>query len=188
MALAKKKTPLEEVAEVIPTTPEPSSSMHAFEEELNESKADDFAPFSVSALGLAFNTVVDAIKRDAIPNYELVKILDVLPVQESTQEFDAEFDLAEEISGQLRTLKTIKNSIFSTDGRIKEGSSVKEAKDFMASSSQLLQMLQKAKAELINIDRMQAIEEATIETLRDLDENIIEEFGRILKEKLDRIR
>jgi len=199
---APEKLPLEQVAEAmaahaktpgtetgIPaSTKAPASSMHAFEADLNETKQDDFAPFSVSALGLAFDTVVQAIKRDAIPEYELVKILDVLPIQADTQEFDSEFDLSQELTNQLKALQSIRDRIFSSDGRIKEGSSVKEAKDFMSSSGSLLQMLQKSRSELINIDRMQAIEEATIDTMRELGEDVIDDFSARLKEKLDRIK
>lgn len=189
MALKKKKlnsaekAPLEEEAEQ--PLEQVANTLRSFEEGLTE---DEMAPFSVSALGLAFNTVVEAVKKNVIPNYELVKLLDELPNQKDTQEFDASFDLSQEINGQLNALQSIRNQIFSSDGRIRDGQTVKDAKDFMASSSQLLQMLQKSRAELINTERLQAVEEATIETLRELgemiDEDLIKRFLEALESKL----
>jgi len=203
MALPKKHKPVSSAEEsvakpdpapILNVTPDPKetpmqqveSAMHAFDDGISE--ADDaLAPFSVSALGTAFETVVRAIENNFIPEYEIRKILDVLPVQQESQNFDANFDLSHEISTQLVALKSIRNKIFASDGQIKEGQTVRDAKDFMASSSQLLQMLQKSRAELINTERLQAIEEATIECIKELDEDAVKDFLANLKEKLDRI-
>lgn len=195
MALPKKKAESADEAQPIPEAPlivetpleTVAKTLASFEEDvLTVDEAT--VPFPDSALGTAFSTVKKAIKDGAVPDYELRKMLDVLPNQTEGQQFDANFDLSQEITSQLQALKAIRDKIFSSDGRIKDGQTVRDAKDFMASSAQLLQVLQKSRAELINTERLQAVEEATIEAIRGLDDEVINEFLNILGEKLERIK
>lgn len=183
-----KRTPVPKSADEEQTTTvkleDIPATMQDFETSLTN---DSLAPFTVSALGTAFETVVTAIKDELIPSYELRKILDVLPAQESVQGFDANFDMGKEITNQLQALQAVRNKIFSSDGRIKEGQTVKDAKDFMASSASLLQLLQKSKSELINLERLQAIEEAVIDALKELGDDATELFLKKLEERLERI-
>ncbi len=160
-------------------------SMKDFEADLGD---DKLAPFAVSALGTAFETVVTAIQGHFIPDYELRKLLDVLPAQEDSQEFGADFDMSQELTNQLQALQAVRNKIFSSDGRLAEGQTIKEAKDFMSSSATLLQLLQKSKSEFINIERLQAIEEATIDTIKELGEDKTKLFLNNLKDRLEKIK
>jgi len=200
MALKRKKVSSAEVTDkeeepVIPAPlaisdvpsnmPEESPSMKSFEEDISD---DAKAPFAISALGTAFETVVVAVREGFIPDYEMRKLLDVLPAQESAQEFGADFDMSAELSNQLNALQAVRNKIFSVDGRLADGQTIKDAKDFMSSSSALLQLLHKSKAELINIERLQAVEEATIETIKELGEDKTKLFLKNLHERLERIR
>lgn len=169
-----------------PPKEEPTSSLHDFEDHLQG--MDSHAPFEFSALGTAFNTVMTAVEQKKIPDYELRKLLDVLPNRQDTQDFGANFDLAEEITFQLQALTAVRENIFSQDGRIRDGKTIKDAKEFLTSSTSLLQLLQKSRNELINADRMQAMEEAIIETLNEQTDEIKEAFMSKFESRLEKIQ
>jgi len=191
MALPKKepapKAPLEQVRDIIDSQ---KPTMQNFEKGLQEKTTEQDAetPFEFTAIGTAFKTTCEAITSNNIPEYELRNLFEILPASLDGQVFDADFSMAEEVTMQLTVLKAVRDKVISHEGKLVSGQTVKDAKDLIQSSASLLQLLQKLRNEIINSDRLKAVEDAVITTLKGKDEEVLLEFMDNLRENLERIK
>lgn len=103
-------------------------------------------------------------------------------------EYGAAFSLADEVNAQIRMVRALRATILDEDGAIIQGSSARDAKEVISSSSTLLTSLMKFHEKIINQDRMRLIEQATIEAIKTLPDEQQEKFFSYLSEKLEMIK
>ena len=98
--------------------------------------------------------------------------------------YGAGFDLASEVEQQILAVRAARDHVMTRDGRLKSGFSSRDAKDLVTAGSTLLQSLMKHHAEIMNIERMRALEQAVIETLKKADPEIAKSVISKLEERL----
>ena len=99
-------------------------------------------------------------------------------------EYDASFDLSEEVGAQVMAVRAIRDEVF-RDGKIRGEVTLREAKEVIASGSALLTTLSKHHADIVNMDRLRALEGSVIEALQEQDEDFKEKVMALLEEKLE---
>lgn len=98
------------------------------------------------------------------------------PPQEPTDIFQV--DLSSAASAFQDALKRLKTTQA-------QNADVAEVGKLLTTMSSVFTMLQKAQAEVINIDRLRKVEQATIDCIKKLPEPTQDEFLTALKEKLE---
>ena len=100
----------------------------------------------------------------ALANYEV----DGTDVPEES--YDSTFDMEKEVTEVLRSVKLLRKSILNANGTgLKAGVTVSEAKDVISMSNTMINTLMKSHEKIVNMARYRAVEQATIDTLRDLE-------------------
>ena len=127
--------------------------------------------------------LITLLELDEVPHDLLPSLADAVSVV-APDNFDEEFDLREELSTQLKMVRAVRNSILNSAGQIREDTTVSEVKSVLDASMKLAQMLTKANKEIVNIERIQAVEAAFLETIADLDEARQKEFVAILEKRM----
>jgi len=78
----------------------------------------------------------------------------------------------------------MQNSVME-NGRIRTGITPKEMREVVQSTTSLMSLLMKAHEKLLSLDRVRAIEQATISVLRELgDDAMVERFVAALEQEL----
>lgn len=140
-------------------------------------KADthEEAGFSPAALQ-AFNYVLDLLKRKQIPPKKLRELMIAISSQEEEldpsdeEAYDETFDMEREVAEVLRSVKILRKSILTPSGRgLRAGVTVAEAKDVISMSNSMINTLMKSHEKIVNMARYRAVEQATVDVLRDLD-------------------
>lgn len=127
----------------------------------------------------AFNALKTRLQYLSSPDQQELKHLLIAELDEDVEDFDHEFDLKEEINGQLRMLRTMRSRAE------RETLSTREMKETLTAASSLISMLIKEQEKVLNIDRLRTIERAVVEAVKTLPTDAQEAFLTFLEDKLD---
>jgi len=97
---------------------------------------------------------------------------------------DEEFNLRDEMATQLQMVRAVRSSILNAQGGVRETTTVGEVKSVLDASMKLSQMLTKANKEIINIERIQAVEAAFLEVVSGFKEDEQKEFVEVLERRM----
>ena len=100
--------------------------------------------------------------------------------------YGADFDLAEEINSQIKVVRALRAKILGEDGSLNEGINAREAKELIASGTTMVSTLMKHHKDIVNQDRLMAVEAATIEAVKTLPPENQEAFFETLERGLAR--
>ena len=98
--------------------------------------------------------------------------------------YGASFDLAAEVEQQILAVRAARDHVMTKDGRLRSGFSSRDAKDLVTAGSTLLQSLMKHHADIMNMERMRALEQTVIETLNEEDPEFRKRVVSRLEERL----
>lgn len=132
--------------------------------------------FSPSA-SQAFNQIVDLAKRKQIPQKKVRELMLALAIYETgegedgeSEVYDETFDMEKEVAEIIQSVRMLRRSIRSPNGKgLKAGVTVAEAKDVISMSNTMVNTLMKSHEKIVNMARYRAVEQATVDILRDLD-------------------
>lgn len=80
-------------------------------------------------------------------------------------EFDEDFNIRDELVIMMKMVKAVRNEVIDPAGRVKEGTTIQEVKSVLDSSLKLSSELNKVNKDLINQERMQAVEASFMEVV-----------------------
>lgn len=84
------------------------------------------------------------------------------------------FSIAGEIAETVKILRSLRASMFCpVTGKLLEGKDVGEARDLLTTSNSLISTMLKTQEKVINMERFQAVEDSTIETLKTIQEDYL---------------
>lgn len=126
------------------------------------------------------NHVVDLLSRRQIPSKEVRRIMlamreyevggDLGEEAQEEEAYDENFDMQKEIAEVLRSVRLLRKSIMSPSGKaLKAGVTPGEAKDVISMSNSMINTLMKSHEKVVNMSRYRAVEQATVDILRELD-------------------
>lgn len=154
-------------------------------------KVDQFEAAIKSSLATAVTHVVEAITNRLLSAKQLTDLSTALKtsypgffeLQEGElddPEYGADFDLTSEINQQIRLVRAMRSKVLGENGHLKNEIPVREARETITSSNAMIQQLMKHHKDVMNMERMRAVETATIEAVKTLpDEQQAEFFGRL---------
>lgn len=104
-------------------------------------------------------------------------------------EYGADFDMIEEVNEQIKAVRALRSSVLDpVTGQVRDDKSSRDVKEIVSTSATLLTSLMKFHEKIINQDRMRALEQATIEVVKDLSPEAQEKFFTALEEKYAQIK
>jgi len=131
--------------------------------------------FSPEALQ-SFNHIVDLLKRRQVPKKKLRELMIAISANEDNsgdegeEAYDETFDMEKEVAEVLRAVKILRNSMLNESKKgLKVGVTIGEAKDVLSMSNSMINTLMKSHEKIVNMARYRAVEQATVDILRDLD-------------------
>ena len=99
-------------------------------------------------------------------------------------EYDESYSLKDEMTMMLVAVRAMRNEILDGD-RLRKNVGVKDLKEFLTSSSSITSTLMKNHEKLMSMERHRAIEQATIETLKEIGgEEVVDRFLALMGSKL----
>lgn len=108
-----------------------------------------------------------------LPEEQVKQLLDLLSsrLPESLSDdriYGANYDIKEEVENLIKSVRALQNTVMDDSGRIRSGITPKEMREVVTSTSTLMTLLMKSHEKLLSMDRIRALEQATVETLRQL--------------------
>lgn len=89
--------------------------------------------------------------------------------------FDEKFSISGEVAETIKILRTLRRSLFCpVTNKLKEEYEIEDARNVLTTSNQLISTLIKTQEKVVNMERFQAIEEATIDVLKMLQDDYLE--------------
>ncbi len=134
-------------------------------------------------LAKAFEEVLLAIQSGTAPDHLTKELAIVLP-SDVLDDYDETFDMKREIGIQMNMIKGLRHSVFKPNGRLEPGVEFKDAKYVLESSNKMISVLMNHQKQLINVERMQAVEASVIDVLDTMPPEHKSLFLEKLKEKL----
>ena len=129
--------------------------------------------------------LITLLELGEVPRDLIEKLNDAVKVYvTSGEDFDSEFNLREELATQLRMVRAVRSSILNANGHVKEDTTVSEVKSVLDASMRLAQILSKANKEIVNIERLQAVEAAFLEVISSFDDDRQKEFVEVLEKRM----
>lgn len=169
-----------------------------------ENKFSDFEKELNTDLAVSVATVADAAEAKLLTAAHLAALLhplvDFYPnifakasnLTDSASDdpgYGADFNLSDEVNSQIRVVRSLRNMIMDQEtGAIKEGHSARDAKELISSSNTMLASLMKFHDKIINQDRIRAVEQATIEAVKDLPQESQDRFFDRLEAALESVK
>jgi hypothetical protein len=125
-----------------------------------------------------------------LPEHLLPRLVDALNGRgalESSGEavdYDAAYDMRNEMEMMLSTCRAMRNHVLDGD-RVRDGIAFRDLKDFMTSVSSMMSTMMKNHEKLMTMDRHRAVEQATIQVLKEIGgEDTIDRFILLMEDKL----
>ena len=113
--------------------------------------------------------------------------LDLVPHAGGDVVYGANYDITAEVEGLIRAVRAMQNSVMHEDGKIRADVTPREMKEVVTSTTSLMNLLMKAHAQLMTFDRQRAVEQSTVDVLREMGgEEIVENFVKMMEERLER--
>ena len=146
--------------------------LHNFETEVSASALDPNQR-------RAFTTVMGMLAQGTLPFTMVKEIATALKAYGSHGEpnavevedvYDETFSMAEEVHEVMKAVKLLRKSILAPGGKaLKTGITTTEAKDVISMSNTMINTLMKSHEKIMNMERYRAVEQATVDVLRELD-------------------
>lgn len=119
-----------------------------------------------------------------------IHALEIIPVGQDRVVYGADYDIAAEIQQLLQAVRAMQGSVMSEDGRILQGITPREMKEVVTASSSLMSLLMKSHEKLMTFDRHRALEQATVQILQDLSdevggEKVVSRFVELMEQRLE---
>jgi len=105
-----------------------------------------------------------------------------------SDEVEEEFDLTGEVNAQIRMVQALRRQVMTTDNRISEDYSPRDAKEVLSASSTMLNNLMKFRKEIKREESLRAIEDATVSAISELGSDVKDQFFEHLKVGLEKIQ
>ncbi len=88
------------------------------------------------------------------------------------EKFDEKFSLSEEMGEMIASIRALRKTVFCpATGGLVEGQKLSDARDIMTTSNQMMTMMVKTQEKILNIERFRAVEQATIDVLKTLQDD-----------------
>lgn len=128
----------------------------------------------------------EGIREGSIPEAEIIALTEVIPAQYFTTEaMDAEFDMMAELGAQRNLVNALRSKVMLAGGRgLAKDVTVSEAKSVMDSCRQFGEVIRKNMENVVNLDRIQALESSIMLTVNDYPEDFRREFLKNLEKQL----
>lgn len=139
---------------------------------------------------MSLDAEVDAILNhpDLLTQMQLVNLSVIL--QERMPEgvkYDASFDLMAEVAAQLTMCKAMRDKVMSRSGTPMEGVSARDLKEVATANNSLFQSVMRNHEKLVNMNRLQAIEKATVTAIKEMPKEVQDAFMEALERQLEAI-
>ena len=110
------------------------------------------------------DSIVSLLELNEVPEDAVTRLIHALtPYQETN--FDEDYSLRSELVIQMQLVKSVRMSILDGAGRVKKDTTVQEVKSVLDSSMKLADMLNKVNKDLVNHERLQAVEAAFMDVV-----------------------
>ncbi|MCB0386764.1 MAG: hypothetical protein KDD43_15325 [Bdellovibrionales bacterium] len=124
----------------------------------------------------AVTRVIELIDKGELSQGQVTRILSILSEKSwldevTSVDYGADFDLNQEIGQMIGAVRALRARVF-VNGKLAEGISVKEAKEVINMANPMINTLMKNQKELMSMDRHRAIEQATVDCLKELAADI----------------
>lgn len=101
-------------------------------------------------------------------------------------EYGANYDITIEVQGLIQSVRAMRNTVMDEQGRVKEGITPREMKEMITATTALMNLLMKSHEKLMTFDRHRSLEQATVDTLRELGgEEIVSRFVELMEQRLE---
>lgn len=87
-------------------------------------------------------------------------------------DFDEEFNVRDELVTQMKLVRSIRISLLKPGGALKDDTTVTEVKSVLDASMRLSDMLNKVNKDLVNQERIRAVEAAFMDVIGDMDKAV----------------
>ena len=135
-----------------------------------------------------FNVLPHLLPDQASKLIQKISLLELIPDQRGNSAYGASYDLKQEIQGLIDAVRALQNSVMH-DGKMRQDVTPREMKEVVTSTAQLMNLLMKYHRELLSMDRMRALEQATVEVLQELSdrhgEQIVSTFVKMMEDRLE---
>lgn len=120
-------------------------------------------------------------------SHELVKMLcEALPIEDIQEgDYNEGFNLRDELSCQIKVVRGLRREIFYPNGALRANYGVDDASRVLNASRDLLRLLQTQHDELVNYERIQAIETSFLDVVSEMPISDQEKYQESLANHLD---
>lgn len=134
-----------------------------------------------------YHSVVNLLENiEFVPENYLKLIADKLPEEILEPEaIDEKFSVRDELALQMTLVRGLRTTIFDKSGKLRDGYDLDDAKQVLTASKELIKIIQTSQKELINQDRIQAIELAFTDTIMEMPEENREGYLQKLETYLE---
>jgi hypothetical protein len=118
---------------------------------------------------------------------QLHKLVSALPagtLEVTGQGYGADFSLADEMGLQIVAVQNLRQHVF-PNGHLREGCNVREAKEVLTTCNIMIKTLMDNHARIMSMERMRAVEAATVDILVELKDELKEQFLERLRVRLE---
>lgn len=98
--------------------------------------------------------------------------------------YNASFDLGDEVEQQIRAVRAIRAQVFDANGNMRSDISSREAKEVISTGSTMLATLMKYHEKVQNMERLRKLELSVMEALTEASPDLQEKTMALLEEKL----
>ncbi len=190
MALPSKSTSAGTSALTEAVTPEPTVL------DMPEVALDDFDPNSIPddfefrqersghlVVHHKVDELVTLIELGEVPKDALNRLSQALSPYVQP-EYDEDFNVRDELIIQMKMVKAVRMSILDSSGKLKRETTVTEVKSVLDASMRLSDMLNKVNRDLINQERLQAVEAAFMDVVGEFEQDRQLEFVKVLERRM----
>jgi len=118
---------------------------------------------------------------------QLHKLVSALPagtLEVTGQGYGADFSLADEIGLQIVAVQNLRQHVF-PNGHLREGCNIREAKEVLTTCNVMCKTLMDNHERIMSMERMRAVESATVDILVEIDDGLKERFLERLRVRLE---
>lgn len=116
--------------------------------------------------------------------HRLVSSLPAGSLETTGQGYGADFSLADEIGLQIVAVQNLRQHVF-PNGHLREGCNIREAKEVLTTCNVMCKTLMDNHERIMSMERMRAVEAATVDILMDLGDDLKELFLERLRARLE---
>lgn len=147
-----------------------------------------FAETDMGRTSTGLNTFI----RDFLPKLskdQLHRLISALPagtLEVTGQGYGADFSLADEIGLQIVAVQNLRQHVF-PNGHLREGCNIREAKEVLTTCNVMIKTLMDNHDRIMSMERMRAVEAATVDVLIEVNDALKEHFLERLRIRLEQI-